>query len=428
MSKDIGPVHLTQLFLPEFLGRHSVEPKHILKVRGSARHLSSGNYTRRAKESPRLDMDTEVILDPAPEVHLASPTNRLEACGASLRENSVPTSAVPTDARAGRLGFQSVTCSVEWLDARVDKRTLTDLLQRFQDLNVWKSGGKRAPHKPLLALWAIGRCLRGEPRLASYELVDRELRGLLRRFGPHRKVIHTEDPFWRMQRDDVWEVDRPQLVRTNLEGGAYKSDLRRFHIRGGLTARDYAVLQGDPSLARRVAEHLVTSHFPASLHAPVLEAASIPIDTLTGSDVRNGEHWMVVRRRRRDPAFRGSVLEAYGSRCAVCEFALRHDDEPVALEAAHIKWHEAKGPDVVENGLALCTLHHDLFDAGAFTVLPELSVVVADSVQGAGVEIALGRYHGEPLRAPPRKGFPQPGERFLAWHRSEVFREPEVVR
>lgn len=306
---------------------------------------------------------------------------------------------------------------------------MTDnLLQRFQALNIWKSGDKRAPHKPLLALWAIGRCLRGEPRLASYELVDKELGGLLLRFGPHRKVIHTEDPFWRMQRDGVWEVERPELVRENLEGGAYKSDLRRHHIRGGLTKTDYSILQNDPSMAKCVAEHLVVSHFPASLHATVLEATSTLIDPLAKPDVERSENWVVTRRRRRDPAFRARVLEAYGSRCAVCEFALVLHDAPVALEAAHIKWHEAKGPDVVENGLALCTLHHDLFDTGAFTILPELKVIVAESVQGTGVEVSLRRYHGELLRAPPRNGLPQPDAAFLAWHRSEVFRDPEVVR
>ena len=297
-----------------------------------------------------------------------------------------------------------------------------DLLRRFEALNVWQSGDQRAPHKPLLALWAIGRCLRGEPRLAPYQLVDRELRGLLRRFGPHRRVIHTEDPFWRMQRDDVWEVDRPKLVRTNRDGGAAKSDLKHHQIRGGLTEDDYETLQSDPWLARRVADHLVANHFPRSLHDAVLEATSIQVDPSLESDSRDGEDRVVVRRRRRDPAFRADVLEAYGSRCAVCEFAICHLDAPLALEAAHIKWHEAKGPDTVANGLALCALHHDLFDSGAFTLVPELRVLVADSVRGAGVETALRRYHGEPLRAPPRGGFPKPAPEFLVWHRSEVFR------
>ena len=42
------------------------------------------------------------------------------------------------------------------------------IIQKFQNLNVWKRKGERAPHKPLLALYAIGKLLRGEDRLMSY--------------------------------------------------------------------------------------------------------------------------------------------------------------------------------------------------------------------------------------------------------------------
>ena len=140
-----------------------------------------------------------------------------------------------------------------------------DIPQRFQALNVWKTRERRAPPKPLLAFWAIGRCVRGEARLASFDLVDRELADPLRRFGPHRKTIRTEDPFWRLKRDEVWEVNRPRLVRSSDEGGDYKSDLKRHHLRGGLTDADYTAFRDDPRLAIRVAEYLVACHFPTNL-------------------------------------------------------------------------------------------------------------------------------------------------------------------
>ena len=35
------------------------------------------------------------------------------------------------------------------------------------------------------------------------------------------------------------------------------------------------------------------------------------------------------------------------------------------LEAAHITWHAGDGPDLVPNGLVLCTLHHKALDRGA---------------------------------------------------------------
>ena len=107
------------------------------------------------------------------------------------------------------------------------------LLERFLRLQIWTANGQRAPHKPLLALWAIGRCLRGEERLAPYEEADRALTTLLRAFGPHRKSIHTEAPFWRLQGDGVWEVRDADRVNLTSKGDAHKSSLLGNDIHAG---------------------------------------------------------------------------------------------------------------------------------------------------------------------------------------------------
>ena len=33
-------------------------------------------------------------------------------------------------------------------------------LERFLRLQIWTANGRREPHKPLLELWVIGRCLK----------------------------------------------------------------------------------------------------------------------------------------------------------------------------------------------------------------------------------------------------------------------------
>ena len=78
------------------------------------------------------------------------------------------------------------------------------LHQLFTTINVWKRGAERAPHKPLLLLYALGKCQRGESRAMPYAEVDPALQGLLRAFGPPRKSYHAEYPFWRLQHDGVW--------------------------------------------------------------------------------------------------------------------------------------------------------------------------------------------------------------------------------
>lgn len=73
--------------------------------------------------------------------------------------------------------------------------TSDEIRKRFRSLTVWKRGGERAPHKPLLALYAIGRALRGESRMAPYAEADKDLAKLLVEFGRPRQSVHTEYPF-----------------------------------------------------------------------------------------------------------------------------------------------------------------------------------------------------------------------------------------
>ena len=50
----------------------------------------------------------------------------------------------------------------------------------------------------------------------------------------------------------------------------------------------------------------------------------------------------------------------------MCGYDVRLGNRELGLEVRHIKWHQAGGPDTEVNGLALCVLHHKLFDCGAY--------------------------------------------------------------
>ena len=63
------------------------------------------------------------------------------------------------------------------------------LEERFDQLNVWRSGDKRAPHKPLLILLALGAWSRGKRQL-PFEECGPKLSELLREFGPASKSLH----------------------------------------------------------------------------------------------------------------------------------------------------------------------------------------------------------------------------------------------
>ena len=109
-----------------------------------------------------------------------------------------------------------------------------DIKSRIARLNVWRRGDERAPHKPLLLLYALGRCLRGDGRLIPYAEVDRDLKKLLSEFGPPRRSHHPEYPFWRLQTDGLWEVSgADHLARRTSSSDVPKSELLSNNVHGG---------------------------------------------------------------------------------------------------------------------------------------------------------------------------------------------------
>jgi putative restriction endonuclease len=189
-----------------------------------------------------------------------------------------------------------------------------------------------------------------------------------------------------------------------------KGDLLAQDARGCFSADVQAALRSDPSLASEIAARLLDNHFPESLHPDILAAVGLTLGMPKRGD------------RGRDPQFRQRVLTAYEYRCAVCGFDVRLGTVSIALDAAHIRWHQAGGPDRESNGLALCVLHHKTFDLGAFTLDRGCVLLVTDHAHGAtGFQEALLRHHGKRVRPPQRPNL-APDPTFLDWHGREVFR------
>ncbi|HVO84255.1 MAG TPA: HNH endonuclease [Syntrophobacteria bacterium] len=126
----------------------------------------------------------------------------------------------------------------------------------------------------------------------------------------------------------------------------------------------------------------------------------------------------------RDPRLRERVLRAYEYRCALCGFDVRLGDVLVGVEAAHIQWSQAGGPDTEVNGVALCVMHHKLFDRGAFTVTDSMRIQVSERAHGsAGFQEWLMAFHGKPMRPPQRDSY-YPEAQFTSWHLKQVFQGP----
>lgn len=289
--------------------------------------------------------------------------------------------------------------------------TKAEILERFSGLKTWKSGGERAPHKPLLLLLALGKCRNNGQRLLKYSDIEADLKDLLICFGPYRKSIKTEQPFWRLTSDKLWEIPDKKLIAVNCSGDPSRRELIEQGIQGGLKEEVYIKLSSDDNLFEQVVENLLQENFPETYHDDIRLATGLLAK----------EACVVKVIPCRDSGFRNRILTIYQYRCAVCGFELRLGGNSICLEAAHIMWHQAGGPPTEQNGLALCSLHHKMFDRGVFAIDSSRRVIVSELTNGQSSAEWVYRYKGKEIFLPFNNEY-HPSEKFIQWHFKEVFK------
>ncbi|SES04589.1 putative restriction endonuclease [Gracilibacillus ureilyticus] len=279
----------------------------------------------------------------------------------------------------------------------------SELLERISNLAVWKKGDQRAPHKPLLILYALGQWQLTRQKRFLYANAKPKLVELLIEYGPKRKSYHPEQPFVRLERDGIWELDKPVLM-----SDSFNKSLIDYHVSGGFTEEVYKLLESDDALVDQVANLLLEQHFTETLHNEILQVVGLQLT--------------YYRKRKRDPEFRAKVLSAYQHQCAICGFQVKLNQQLIGLEAAHIKWHNIGGPDTEENGLALCSLHHGLFDRGVFAITSDYKIHVSEKAVGKGTfDELVKRYDQQYIRKPFQNSY-LPNEQFIYWHIREVYK------
>jgi putative restriction endonuclease len=129
---------------------------------------------------------------------------------------------------------------------------------------------------------------------------------------------------------------------------------------------------------------------------------------------------MLTKRTIRDRIFRTRVLTAYDRRCAFTGFQFINGGGRAEVEAAHIKSVQDKGPDVVQNGLALSGTVHWMFDRGLLTVADDATILMSNHINDVdGVRKILlsggrAQFPDDPHAAPDPA--------FLRWHRENCFK------
>lgn len=277
-----------------------------------------------------------------------------------------------------------------------------------------KDTAKRAPYKPLLLLWLIGRLARGQPPSVSFGEAEKQLGPLLNRYRVASSKPKVEHPFVYLASDpELWGVR--DSAGNDVRGLSTAKKLSPPFLREeatGKLAPGFALALRDPAVCSQVVNALLEMEFPETQHDGILQELEL-------------DHLVVPVRSPRDPKFRAMVLRAYEDRCAFCGYDLRLGGSPVGIDAAHVQMRKRGGPDRIENGLALCVQHHRLFDFGALGLDHDHRILVSehlnlsDQDSAARIRSLVGTLMRKPLR---RYRLPAP-ER-IEWHKKNLFRHP----
>ncbi len=294
-------------------------------------------------------------------------------------------------------------------------------LGRVARVRQFRKDGERAPHKPLLLLYALGRAANGVGGPIAYRDAEPDLSRLLDEYGPPRKS-QAAYPFRRLANDEgIWTITTP----SGEDPGDSAGRLRSLDATGSLSPELDEALRADPGLVVLLARFLLEDNWPPSLHVEIAAAVGLDLDAAEVALVRER---LAEDRRRRDPQFRERVLMAYEYRCAMCGYDGMMDRAAVGLEAAHVRWWSDGGPDTIENAACLCSLHHVLFDKGVLGVTTDYEVQVSKRFvgRGAAAHTLVLELAGRPMLE-PQAGESPPAPINLGWHATQVFREPARV-
>lgn len=293
---------------------------------------------------------------------------------------------------------------------RDDPQELNEFLEQLRSIKM--HGSKRlgtALKKPLLLLLLVSWIENGrlDENRFHFEDIEKKLAQLIREHGgrPTKSGPRPEQPFWHLASAPFWRVktqrDYP-LSRTALI-----SDLRHRESYGSFDPKVFRLIRSSSDARARVVDSILNDWWPETLHGDIRE--DLGLDRL---DSR--------RRPQRDQQFTVEVLENFRYSCAFCGFHAVLNRQATGVDAAHIHWRAHRGPDEVENGIALCKLHHWAFDKGILGIDEQDRICIADAFvtqQDGG--LPLESLVNRPLAVQSRNR--AIAKRFLDWHRQNVY-------
>jgi len=154
---------------------------------------------------------------------------------------------------------------------------------------------------PLLLLWAISQAMHGGSRLQPWSVVKEEVGPLFEKFADVRSEQGIVEPFWTLQRHELWEVAEAEGLPSVGDRRQPKfADLEKVNPQAGLSQQDYDLLRQDPAMATQAIANLVVRFFMVE-SGPLMEALEL-------AEIPSGQLGSLLR---------PLIGEKYGNRTAI---------------------------------------------------------------------------------------------------------------
>ena len=284
-----------------------------------------------------------------------------------------------------------------------------------------KHKGGRAPYKPLLMLWLLGRIYQGRPNRVTFEEAEDALAPLMDKYRVGTTKPSVVNPFVRLRSDGdkqgnrIWQLQDPNGVpfSATIRPETFTKTLLLKGVTGELNADLLSALK-NTRIRLRVVRTLVLRDFRPSRRNSLLDEVGLG-------------HMSNAMLAPRDPRFRQKLLRAYEFRCTFCGYDGQVNGSTVGLEAAHIRPHDSDGPNETDNGLLLCALHHKLFDEGVLGLDEHRQILVSSDliVRDTLARVSIMSLVGKPINR-PHPCYPGPEHEHVEWHYNNEFRKPAL--
>ncbi|MBS1795328.1 MAG: HNH endonuclease [Acidobacteria bacterium] len=275
-------------------------------------------------------------------------------------------------------------------------------LNSISRLNVNRNHGIPAPHKPLLLLAVIDLIEQGK-------VADNKIRPsteFVEAFLKYWNLIRSERPriflpFYHLQTDGFWHL-HPTPHGTIRPFGSMTQTAENVSF-ASLDEKLFILLAA-PKTREIIRHKIILTYFPNEkeiFHAAVSEnRADFPLKKLL-LEPDAGRPETSPDKPKRSRLFRGLIMRLYNYTCAACRFRLVTLDGMTAVDAAHIVPFSVSRDNAIDNGLALCKLHHWAFDNGLIAIDDDFRLQISEIFDERGDEAFLfRRLHSKKIHLP----------------------------